>query len=319
MLTRPEIAAIYGRELFALMYEAAAVHRDHFKAGEVQLSSLLSIKTGGCQENCAYCPQSAHYETGVARQKLMEVDEVRRAATEAKESGASRFCMGAAWREVKDGPEFDRVIEMVGAVKNLGLEVCCALGMLNESQASRLKDAGLYAYNHNIDSSREFYSRVISTRTYDDRLRTIENVRRAGITVCTGGIIGMGESDEDRIGFLHQLQSLSPHPESVTINALMAMPGTPLEKNKPVSPLELARVIAVARLLMPRSMIRLSAGRKSMSAEGQFLCFLAGANSIFLGDKLLTSANPSVDADFDLMERTGFKASATPQHAQATQ
>lgn len=301
------VSAIYNRPLKELISDAAKIHAENFSQNEVQLSTLLSIKTGGCPENCSYCPQSAHYETGLQKKKLMPVEEVRRAATAAKENGSTRFCMGAAWREVKDGPEFEEVLTMVREVKSLGLEVCCTLGMLNESQASRLKEAGLYAYNHNIDSSREFYSKIIQTRTYDDRLRTIANVREAGITVCTGGIIGMGETHEDRIAFLVQLASFEPHPESVTINALIPVEGTPLEESKSASALELARVIATARNLMPTSMIRLSAGRKGMSEEGQFLCFLAGANSIFLGDTLLTSSNPSVKADHNLMRATGLK------------
>jgi biotin synthase len=306
MLNREQVAELYYRPLKELMLEAGRIHRENFPANEVQLSALLSIKTGGCPENCSYCPQSAHYQTGTERKKLMPVEEVKRSALAAKENGATRFCMGAAWREVKDGPEFEEVLGMVREVRSLGLEVCCTLGMLNKDQAARLKEAGLYAYNHNIDSSRDFYSKVISTRTYDDRLRTIENVREAGLTVCTGGIIGMGESEEDRIGFLQQLASFSPHPESVTINALVPIEGTPLEEQKSASALELVRVIATARCLMPRSMIRLSAGRKGMSEEGQFLCLLAGANSIFLGDTLLTSGNPSVQEDKELLCKTGL-------------
>lgn len=306
MTSREEIQNVYSEKLFSLVSRANSVHRKHFKEGKVQLSSLLSIKTGGCPENCSYCPQSAHFNTAVARQKLLPKDEVREAALQAKEKGATRFCMGAAWREVRDGLEFDRVLDLVREVKSTGLEVCCTLGMLNEAQAERLKEAGLHAYNHNIDSSRTYYSKIISTRTYDDRLRTIENVRRAGLTVCTGGIIGMGESEDDRIDFLWQLASFDPQPESVTINSLIATPGTPLEHREPVTALELARVIATARILMPQSMIRLSAGRKGLTEEGQFLCFLSGANSIFLGDKLLTSSNPSIDEDYVLFERTGM-------------
>lgn len=306
MTNRSEVASIYRQPLKSLLRLAGATHAVNFSENEVQLSTLLSIKTGGCPENCAYCPQSAHHQTGVTKKKLSALEEIKQAAGAAKESGATRFCMGAAWREVKDGPEFDEVIAMVREVKALGLEACCTLGMLTGAQAKRLKEAGLDAYNHNIDSSREFYSRIISTRGYDDRLRTIERVRAAGITVCTGGILGMGESEDDRIDFLHQLASFDPHPESVTINALVPVPGTPLEESRSASPLELARVIATARILMPRSMIRLSAGRKGMSEEGQFLCFLAGANSVFLGDTLLTSANPSVDQDLSLLRKTGL-------------
>jgi len=306
-MNKKYVEEIYHRPLKELVREASRIHADNFDENKIQLSTLLSIKTGGCPENCSYCPQSAHYDTGVARKKLMALDEVKSAARNALAGGSTRFCMGAAWREVKDGPEFDSVLEMVREVRGLGLEVCCTLGMLNESQAIRLKEAGLHAYNHNIDTSRNHYAKIISTRTYDDRLKTIENVRKAGVTVCTGGIIGMGETDEDRIDFLLQLASFDPPPESVTINALIPTIGTPLEQQTSATPIELARVIATARHLMPHSMIRLSAGRKSMSEEGQFLCFLAGANSIFLGDTLLTSANPSVDADKNLLKATGLE------------
>jgi biotin synthase len=306
MRTREQVQNVFEEKLFTLVCRANEIHRDNFHVGKVQLSSLLSIKTGGCPENCAYCPQSAHFDTGIKRQKLLSKEAVCEAAVQAKGMGATRFCMGAAWREVNDGAEFDQVIELVKEVKAVGLEVCCTLGMLNEAQARRLKEAGLFAYNHNIDSSRGFYSKVISTRTYDDRLRTIENVRRAGLTVCTGGIIGMGETDEDRVDFLWQLSSFDPPPESITINSLIAIPGTPLDGRKPASAFELVRVIAAARVLMPKSMIRLSAGRKGLSEEAQFLCFLAGANSIFLGDKLLTSSNPSPEEDEALFAQTGI-------------
>lgn len=309
-MQRNHVEALFLKPLKELIAEASRLHAENFSTNEIQLSTLLSIKTGGCPENCSYCPQSAHYETGLSRKKLMPLGEVKAAALAAKSSGSTRFCMGAAWREVKDGPEFDEVLAMVREVRALGLEVCCTLGMLNESQARQLKDAGLYAYNHNIDSSRDFYSKIISTRTYDDRLRTIQNVREAGISVCTGGIIGMGETEADRIDFLLQLASFDPHPESVTINALIPIAGTPLEEQKSASALDLARVIATARCLMPKAMIRLSAGRKGMSEEGQFLCLLAGANSIFLGDTLLTSENPSLAADRDLMKNTGMKPMA---------
>lgn len=307
MLNREDVARIYNQSMPHLMHQAHEIHRAHFKPEDVQLSSLLSIKTGGCPENCSYCPQSAHYDTGLKKQKLMAKDEVVSEALKAKANGATRFCMGAAWREVKDGPEFDQVVELVGAVKETGLEVCCTLGMLNENQAARLKEAGLYAYNHNIDSSREFYSKIISTRGYDDRLETISNVRKAGLTVCTGGIIGMGETDDDRIDFLLQLSSFDPQPESVTINALIPVEGTPLEKAKSASAMELARVIATARVILPQSMIRLSAGRKTLTAEGHFLCFYAGANSIFLGDKLLTSSNPRLETDREFFRTTGYQ------------
>lgn len=307
MKSREEVQSVYSEKLFSLVSRANEIHRRHFQEGKVQLSSLLSIKTGGCPENCSYCPQSAHFDTGIKRQKLLSTETVRDAAMQAKEKGATRFCMGAAWREIKDGAEFDQVLDLVREVKSTGLEVCCTLGMLTQSQASRLKEAGLYAYNHNIDSSRSFYSKIISTRTYDDRLRTIDNVRRAGLTVCTGGIIGMGETEEDRIDFLWQLTTFDPAPESVTINSLIAIPGTPLGDQKPASAFELARVIASARILLPKSMVRLSAGRKSLSDEGQFLCFLAGANSIFLGDKLLTSSNPSIEEDYELFGKIGVE------------
>jgi biotin synthase len=307
MFDRESIAKIFHQPMPHLLHQAHEIHRANFDPKDVQLSSLLSIKTGGCPENCSYCPQSAHYETGVKKQKLMAQDEVVAEAARAKAGGATRFCMGAAWREVKDGPEFDQVVGMVGAVKELGLEVCCTLGMLNERQAARLKEAGLYAYNHNIDSSREYYSKIISTRGYDDRLRTIENVRKAGLTVCTGGIVGMGETEEDRIDFLLQLASFDPQPESVTINALIPVEGTPLEKSKSASAMELARVIATARVILPKSMIRLSAGRKTLSPEGHFLCFYAGANSIFMGDKLLTSSNPHLETDREFFRQSGYQ------------
>jgi biotin synthase len=307
MPERSDVERIYSLPLKELIARAGEIHRREFPQDQLQLSTLLSIKTGGCPENCSYCPQSAHHQTGLTRKKLMTVAEVAKAATAAKESGATRFCMGAAWREVKEGADFEEVLEMVRAVRALGLEVCCTLGMLSESQAERLRDAGLFAYNHNIDSSRGFYSKIISTRTYDDRLRTIANVRRAGLTVCTGGIIGMGETDDDRIEFLLQLSSFDPHPESVTINALIPIPGTPLEERKSATSLELARVIATARCLMPKSMIRLSAGRKGLSEEGQFLCLMAGVNSVFLGDTLLTSSNPSQQEDRNFMGKVGME------------
>lgn len=313
MILKTEVASLFRRPLKTLIREATAIHEANFAENEIQLSALLSIKTGGCPENCSYCPQSAYYKTGVNRKKLMSLEEVKEAARAAKNNGATRFCMGAAWREVKDGPEFDSVLEMVKEVKSLSMEVCCTLGMIDGSQATRLKEAGLYAYNHNIDSSREHYSKIISTRSFDDRLRTIQNVRKAGITVCTGGILGMGESETDRIAFLWQLASFEPHPESVTINALVPIEGTPLQDQQVISPIDLARVVATARCLMPKAMIRLSAGRKTMSSEAQFLCFLAGANSIFLGDTLLTSANPSVEADKKLIEQSGMRPSVIEQ------
>jgi biotin synthase len=274
----------------------------------VQLCQLLSIKTGGCPEDCAYCPQSAHYQTGVEHGGLLSLEEVRTAAEKAHEEGASRFCMGAAWREIRDGQEFDRVLDMVRAVSALGMEVCCTLGMLTADQARRLADAGLTAYNHNLDTSPEFYGNIITTRHYDDRLRTIAAVRSAGITVCCGGIIGMGESDEDRIGLLHQLASLDPHPESVPINLLVRVEGTPLAATPDLDPLIMVRTIATARVLMPASMVRLSAGRRSLTREAIALCFLAGANSIFVGDRLLTTPNPQRTDDDSLFHDLGLEA-----------
>jgi biotin synthase len=308
---RPKVKNIFLKPLKELISEANRIHSQHFATNEIQLSSLLSIKTGGCPENCSYCPQSAHYSTGVKRQKILALDEVKSAATTAKAHGATRFCMGAAWREVKLGPQFNAVLEMVREVKALGLQVCCTLGMLTKDQASQLKEAGLYAYNHNIDSSRTFYSKIISTRSYDDRLATIQNVREAGLTVCTGGIIGMGESADDRIDFLCQLASFSPPPESITINALIPIKGTPLQDQTVTAALDVVRVIATARCLMPTSMIRLSAGRNAMSEEGQFLCLLAGANSVFLGETLLTASNPSTEIDQRFFQKIGVQPMTT--------
>ena len=300
--TREEVRTVYNTRLVDILFEAQTVHRESFDPAEVQLCQLLSIKTGGCPEDCAYCPQSAHYETGVERQAMLSIDHVLASARKAREQGVTRFCMGAAWRQVNDGPEFDSVLEMVRAVSSLGLEVCCTLGMLNASQAQRLADAGLHAYNHNLDTSAEFYGQIITTRKYQERLQTLEHVRKAGITVCCGGIIGMGESDEDRIGLLHQLATLAPHPESVPINMLVRVAGTPLADAEPVDPLVLVRTIATARMLMPLSRVRLSAGRRSLSREAATLCFMAGANSIFVGDKLLTTPNPSRDEDEVLLQ-----------------
>jgi biotin synthase len=274
----------------------------------VQLCSLLSIKTGGCPEDCAYCPQSSHHDTGLERERMMRTPEVLDAAARARAAGATRFCMGAAWREVKDGPVFDEVLEMVRGVRALGMEACCTLGMLTEAQAQRLADAGLSAYNHNLDTSRTFYGSIISTRTYDDRLRTLANVRKAGITVCSGGIIGMGESLDDRCAMLATLANLDPQPESVPVNALVPVEGTPLADRAPVDGLELVRMIATARILMPASRVRLSAGRMALSREAQVLCFLAGANSIFYGEKLLTTGNPDVSADQSLLRDAGLRA-----------
>ncbi len=311
--TRDAVRDIYHRPLLDLVFVAQQIHRKFHDPARIQLCRLLSIKTGGCPEDCGYCPQSAHYETGVQNQPLMGIEEVCRAATKARDEGASRFCMGAAWREVRDGRDFDAVLEMVRAVASLKLEVCCTLGMLTDGQARRLAAAGLTAYNHNLDTSPEFYGRIISTRRYEDRLRTIQAVRRAGITVCCGGIIGMGESDEDRVGLLHQLANLEPHPESVPINMLVRVYGTPLAAAEPVDALVLARTIAAARLLMPASMVRLSAGRNSLSREGVSLCFLAGANSIFVGEKLLTTPNPDRDEDDRLLRDLGLHGSSHDQ------
>lgn len=293
--------SLYQLPLMDLIYRAHSVHRENHNPQDIQRCSLLSIKTGGCSEDCSYCPQSAHYDTGLERQSLMALEQVQEAARRAKKSGAQRFCMGAAWRNIKDGPEFDRVLEMVKCVKIEGLEACATLGMLTPAQARRLKDAGLDAYNHNLDTSREFYEEIISTRTYDDRLKTIQSVRSAGITVCSGGIIGMGEGPQDRCALLAELASLDPQPESVPINLLIPVEGTPLENSAPVQTTELVRTVAVARILMPKTRVRLSAGRTSLSAEGQILAFFAGANSIFLGEKLLTRPNPSLDEDERLL------------------
>lgn len=292
---------LYRTPLLELIHQAHEVHRKNHDPKEIQKCTLLSIKTGGCQEDCAYCPQSAHYDTGLERQSLVPLEEVRQAAKNAKLSGAERFCMGAAWRSVKDGPEFDRVLDMVKIVKEEDLEACVTLGMLNESQAKRLKAAGCDAYNHNLDSSREFYSKIITTRNYDDRLNTLKAARSAGLSLCCGGILGMGESAEDRCGLLAELASMDPQPESVPINLLIPVEGTPLEDSQPVDPLELVRTVAVARILMPKTRVRLSAGRLSLSKEAQVLAFFSGANSIFLGEKLLTRPNPLPEEDAGLM------------------
>jgi biotin synthase len=310
MYTRQEVRALYDKPLLALLDEARSVHRANHVDDEVQLCTLLSVKTGGCAEDCAYCPQSSKYDTNVGPEKMLDVDAVIASARRAKEIGSTRFCMGAAWREVKDGPAFDRVVEMVRGVKGLGLEACVTLGMLNEQQAGRLKEAGLDAYNHNIDTSRENYRSIISTRTFDDRLRTLQNVRKAGITVCSGGIIGMGESADDRCEMLRTLANLEPQPESVPINALVPVEGTPLASMPPVDPLDLVRMIAVARLLMPKARVRLSAGRSSLSREAQMMCLYAGANSIFYGEKLLTTPNPDEAEDLTLIRDAGLRTMA---------
>ena len=305
------VKKIYHLPMITLLYRAHNTHRKHFDPNKIQTSKLLSIKTGGCPENCSYCPQSAHYQTGVEKEKLMNLDKVISSAKKAKAEGATRFCMGAAWREIRDGPQFDKVLEMVSAVHKLDMEVCCTLGMLSKLQAKKLKQAGLYAYNHNIDCSENFYPNIITTRLYKDRIQTIHNVREAGITVCTGGILGMGETEKDRIDFLHQLAIFDPQPESVTINKLIPIPGTPLAKQKPISTMEIVRVIATARLIMPKSMIRLSAGRTGMTESDQFLCFFAGANSIFIGEKLLTSSNPELQDDKKMLKDLGLNAEPT--------
>jgi biotin synthase len=303
----PEVRAIHDLPLLDLVFRAQSVHRAVFLEHRVQLCSLLSIKTGGCPEDCAYCPQAARYRTGVNAEHLLEVGEVLRSARQAREAGASRFCMGAAWRSVKDGPQFDAVLEMVKGVRALGMEACATLGMLTASQAKRLKEAGLTAYNHNLDTSREFYPDIITTRTYEDRLETLHRVREAGIQVCCGGIVGMGESLDDRCALLTTLANQPVHPESVPINGLVAVKGTPLGERPPIDPLAMVRMIATARILMPRARVRLSAGRQQMSREAQLLCILAGANSIFFGDKLLTTSNPSYEEDMQLLAEAGIQ------------
>ncbi len=304
--TVEEILNVYNTPLLELINRAQQIHREFNTAGEVQVSSLLSIKTGGCPEDCGYCPQAARYHTDIKVHKLMTVNEVMEAADKAKEGGASRLCMGAAWREVRDNRDFDRVLEMVKRVNETGMEVCCTLGMLTETQAQKLADAGLYAYNHNLDTSEESYKKIITTRTYDDRLNTIKNVRKAKVTVCSGGIIGLGETVEDRVKMLKTLSSMEVHPESVPINALVPVAGTPLE-NQPLVPIwDMVRMIATARILMPKTVVRLSAGRTQMSLEGQALCFMAGANSIFAGAKLLTTPNPDFNTDMDMFKLFGL-------------
>src|SRR5579862_5717332 len=308
--TIPEIEAIYTAPLSDLVFRAAEVHRGHHRANEVQGCMLLSIKTGGCPEDCACCPQSARYDTGVDRQDLMNVEDTLAAAVRAREQGATRFCMGAAWRDVPNDKRFDHVLEMVRGVRALGMEACCTLGMLTQDQADALAEAGLSAYNHNLDTSPEFYGSIITTRTYQERLDTLARVRRSGVTVCSGGIIGMGEDRGARFELLRQLATLDPHPESVPINMLVPVKGTPLGGRAPEDPLELIRMIATARILMPKSMVRLSAGRLALSEEAQALCFLAGANSVFLGEKLLTTPNPGSDDDHRLFEKLGVKLRA---------
>ncbi len=301
-----QIEALYDSPFMDLIFQAQKIHRENFPPNQMQVSTLLSIKTGTCPEDCAYCPQSGHYKTGVEKQKLMPLDEVLEAAKAAKATGASRFCMGAAWRSPTDA-QVAQVNEMVKAVKALGLETCATLGMLTPEQAQSLKQEGLDYYNHNLDTSPDFYKEIITTRTYEDRLDTLNNVREAGIKVCCGGILGMGETKKDRIAFLQELANLPTPPESVPINKLIPIPGTPLGKATPVDNLDFVRTIAVARILMPTSYVRLSAGRENMSEELQVLCFLAGANSLFFGDKLLTAKNPDMDQDLQLFQKLGLK------------
>ncbi len=305
--TKKEISEIYNTPLLELIYKAATVHREYHATGEVQVCTLLSIKTGGCSEDCSYCPQAARYDTGVEVQALMKKEDVLAHAQKAKNAGSTRFCMGAAWREVRDNRDFERVLEMVQGVNEMGMEVCCTMGMLTEEQAKKLYDAGLYAYNHNVDTSEEHYTDIITTRTYDDRLKTLGNVRKAGISVCSGGIIGLGETHEDRIWMLHTLATLPSHPGSVPVNALVRVKGTPLQDNPKVDIWDMIRMIATARLIMPASMVRLSAGRAEMSIAEQALCFMAGANSIFSGDKLLTTPNPAFDEDNAMFQLLGLK------------
>ena len=321
--TFEDASAIYNQPLLELVYEAASIHREFHETSEVQVCTLLSVKTGGCPEDCGYCPQAARYNTDVAAHKLLSVDEVILAAKRAKQAGSTRFCMGAAWREVKDDADFDNVLDMISQVSDVGLEVCGTLGMATEDQLQKMKYAGLHAYNHNVDTSEDFYGDIISTRNYNDRLETLKNTRNANVSICSGGIIGMGESDADRINMLLTLATLDKHPESVPINSLVSIDGTPLQNQKPASSWEMIRMIATARIMMPASMVRLSAGRTEMSPETQALCFMAGANSIFAGDKLLTTPNPSLGEDEQLFSDLGLfprpaykteKIDSTPTH-----
>jgi biotin synthase len=305
--TTEEISTIYNTPLLDLVYKASTIHRKHNDTGEVQVCTLLSIKTGGCSEDCAYCPQAARYSTGVDVQALMKTDEVLSYAAKAKAAGSTRFCMGAAWREVRDNRDFDRVLDMVKGINQMGMEVCTTLGMLTEEQAQKLKDAGLYAYNHNLDTSREHYDDIITTRTYDERLTTLDNVRKVGVSVCCGGIIGLGEKHEDRIEMLRTLSNLPEHPESVPINALVRVAGTPLENQPKVDIWDMVRMIATARIIMPKAMVRLSAGRTEMTIAEQAWCFMVGANSIFAGDKLLTTPNPTFDEDMAMFNMLGLQ------------
>ncbi|GAB5408985.1 MAG: biotin synthase BioB [Balneolaceae bacterium] len=317
--TKEEIAEIYNTPLLELIYQAQTVHREFHETGEVQVCTLLSIKTGGCSEDCSYCPQSARYNTGVNNEKLMPKEMILAAAERAKDAGSTRFCMGAAWRSARQNKDFDEVLDVVSGVADMGLEVCATLGMLTDDQAAKLKEAGLYAYNHNLDSSEDFYKKIITTRTYEDRLDTIKKVQDNNISVCSGGIVGMGETHEDRMGLLYTLSNLDQHPESVPVNALIAVDGTPMEGQPKVPSWEMARMIATARILMPESMVRLSAGRVQMTFEEQALCFMAGANSIFTGEKLLTTDNNELDEDMHMFELFGLSPrpsykNAKPEH-----
>lgn len=303
-----EIKEIYNTPLLELVFRAASIHRQTQDTAEVQVCTLLSIKTGGCSEDCSYCPQAARYNTDIKVHGLLKKEDVLDYARKAKEAGSTRFCMGAAWREVRDNRDFDRVLDMVKGVNELGMEVCTTLGMLTEEQAQKLANAGLYAYNHNLDTSDEYYDSIITTRTYDDRLNTLENVRKAGVSVCCGGIIGLGESHEDRIKMLHTLSNMAKHPDSVPINALTRVKGTPLENMPKVAFWDMVRMIATTRIVIPKAMVRLSAGRAEMSISEQALCFMAGANSIFTGEKLLTTDNPSFEEDHMMFELLGLKA-----------
>ncbi|MDD2864301.1 MAG: biotin synthase BioB [Methylococcales bacterium] len=305
-----EVLALYGLPFNDLLFQAQTIHRENFNPNEVQVSSLLSIKTGSCSEDCGYCPQSARYDSGLKPEPLMPICDVLQAAQQAKDNGATRFCMGAAWRKPKDS-DIERVVEMVQGVKALGMETCVTLGMLTDSQTQRLKEGGLDYYNHNLDTSENYYSEVITTRTYQDRIDTLDRVRNAGINVCCGGIVGMGESDVDRANLLLQLANMPQHPESVPVNMLVQVEGTPLMGTEQLDPLMFVRTIAVARIMMPKSRVRLSAGRNEMSDEMQALCFLAGANSIFYGDKLLTTDNPMTNRDLALFARLGLKSAGS--------
>ena len=316
--TLDEIRQVHQLPIPDLLYRAQTAHRAYHDPNTVQGCALLSIKTGHCPEDCAYCPQSARYDTGLDPQGLLSLEDTLEKAHAAKAAGATRFCMGAAWREAPEGEEFERVVEMVRGVRGLGLEACCTLGMLTQQQADRLAEAGLTAYNHNLDTSPEFYGQIITTRSYQERLDTLERVRRTGVTICSGGIIGMGESIDDRLGLLLQLARQDPHPESVPINSLVSVTGTPLGGRTPVSALDFARVIATARIAMPASIVRLSAGRMELSDEGQALCFLAGANSVFLGDRLLTTPNPEASDDEKLLQKMGMRLCEDPLTAAAS-